>query len=76
MKRIINKSKIIIMLLFLSLSTCLVTPMTSYADTLPSMVISPRKDNIRWVYKEIGGKLYRRLYNFTKKVWIGDWEPV
>lgn len=75
MKHVIHKSKKIIMILFLSLSTCLLPPMTSCAKALPTISISPRKDDIRWVYKEIGGTLYRRQYNFTKNVWIGDWEP-
>lgn len=36
--------------------------------------IQPRKDKIDWVYKSENGYLYRRLFNFSKNEWIGDWE--
>ena len=39
-------------------------------------LISPRADNTVWRYQNIGGKWYRRLYNETQHIWIGDWEPV
>lgn len=35
-----------------------------------------REDIIRWRYKTINGSLYRRKYNYTKKIWIGNWEKV
>ena len=35
--------------------------------------IEPRSDVIGWKYKNIDGKLYKRLYNYTKELWIGDW---
>ena len=34
--------------------------------------IEPRSDVIGWKYKNIDGKLYKRLYNYTKEQWIGD----
>ncbi len=36
--------------------------------------IVPYADNIKWVYKTVGNHIYRRQYNYTKNVWIGDWE--
>lgn len=38
--------------------------------------ISPHADIIEWRYKTINGKLYRRQYNYTKQMWIGNWELV
>lgn len=35
--------------------------------------ISPRSDIIRWVYKIENGKVYKRLYNSSIGVWVGDW---
>ena len=35
--------------------------------------IETRYDDIGWKYKNIDGKLYKRLYNYTKEQWIGDW---
>ena len=35
--------------------------------------IEPISDVIGWKYKNIDGKLYKRLYNYTKEQWIGDW---
>lgn len=32
-------------------------------------------DRIGWRYKNINGKPYKRLYNYTKKCWIGNWIP-
>ena len=32
-----------------------------------------RKDCIDWVYNTIDGKLYKRLYNFSQKIWLSDW---
>lgn len=38
--------------------------------------IQPLSDVIYWVYKEINGKMYRRLYNFTLHAWESDkWIP-
>jgi hypothetical protein len=38
--------------------------------------INPRADIIKWRYKTINGHIYRRKYNYTKQIWIGNWEPV
>lgn len=38
--------------------------------------VSTYADTIGWRYKTVNGKLYRRKYNYTKEVWIGDWELV
>lgn len=35
-----------------------------------------RADDIRWRYKSIKGNTYRRLFNYTQRKWIGEWEPV
>lgn len=36
-------------------------------------IIEPRKDDIRYVYEVRDGKLYKRLYNYSKDKWVGDW---
>lgn len=33
-----------------------------------------RADVRKYVYKVENGKLYRRLYNYSKDTWLGDWE--
>lgn len=33
-----------------------------------------RADVIKYVYKVENRKLYRRLYNYSKDTWLGDWE--
>ena len=33
-----------------------------------------RADVIKYVYKVENGILYRRLYNYSKDTWLGDWE--
>lgn len=43
-------------------------PVTVYASE-----IQPLSDDIRWVYKEVNGVYYKRLYNFTTRSWVGSW---
>lgn len=72
-----NKVKKIAITLSLSLLIGTMIPVTSFAklsDTVAETIV-PKKDDIRWVYKRVGNTLYRRLFNFTTNVWIGDWEP-
>ena len=38
-----------------------------------SATIQPRQDKIDWVYKSENGRVYRRLFNFSKNEWVGDW---
>lgn len=33
-----------------------------------------KSDIIDWRYKTENNKLYRRLYNYSKDQWIGEWE--
>ena len=47
-----------------------VVPTNTFED---DTAIQPRAAIIEWVFKEVDGKLYRRLYNFQTKEWIGDW---
>lgn len=53
---------------------CSVPQTIHYAMPQGDDTISPYADDIRWVYKTVDGVLYRRKYNYTKQVWIGDWE--
>ncbi len=39
-----------------------------------SGTIHPRQDKIGWLYKSENGRMYRRLFNYSKNEWIGDWE--
>ena len=34
-----------------------------------------RADTIGWKYKSVNGKCYKRLYNYTRQEWIGEWIP-
>lgn len=36
--------------------------------------ISMRADIIDWRYKTVDGWIYRRLYNYSRGTWIGEWE--
>ena len=34
----------------------------------------PLSDDIRYVYKKTeDGHMYKRLYNYSKGMWVGDW---
>lgn len=43
-------------------------------DLQGSKEIVPYADIVGWRYKTVDGDLYRRLYNYSKEVWIGEWE--
>lgn len=80
-----HKSNLMILSLFLFLSMMNVFPLTAAAasqdmafsnsSTTEFSEITPYSDDIRWVYKTIGTQTYRRRFNYTKNVWIGQWEP-
>ena len=62
---------------FCSISTIL-SPIASLSASAmeETTTIEPREDNIEWRFKIENGKLYRRLYNYSIGIWIGDWEYV
>jgi hypothetical protein len=35
--------------------------------------ITPAAATIDWRYKVEDGKLYKRLYNYQKQEWVGEW---
>lgn len=37
-------------------------------------VAAAESDIIDWRYTVIGGYVYRRLYNYSREEWIGEWE--
>lgn len=69
-------------ILFVALSFTLSLPFGTdvYASDNPADIttssspeITPRKVGYAWKYKIVDGVLYKRLYNYTFGVWIGDW---
>lgn len=62
-----------IVLIFASIC-CLFSGTTIYANDIGMNETSiTRADYIDWRYKVINGILYKRLYNYSKDEWIGDW---
>lgn len=59
-----------------SVAFCADTVTVPASATSSNAEITPRKDDIGWRYTTINGELYRRLFNYTKGLWIGDWELV
>lgn len=52
-------------------------PAPAKAAELPAVSsVQVKKDVIKWKYKTVNGKVYRRKYNYSKGIWIGDWEYV
>ncbi len=58
-----------LMLCMLSIPTICSIP----ATTVSASAIQPLKDDIRWRYKFVDGKTYKRLFNYTTNSWVGDW---
>lgn len=50
-----------------------VCTLTANAAVKTEEGISPQSDVLRWYFKEENGKLYKRLFNTTKGVWVGNW---
>lgn len=40
-----------------------------------SLTITPFADITGWRYKTINGRIHKRLYNYSKQKWIGEWQP-
>lgn len=64
----------------LTLSVCSIQPAITASASSQNYIaeqndnsISPRADCTRWLYKIENGKIYKRLYNSSIGVWIGDW---
>ena len=32
-----------------------------------------RKTNVYWRYKTLNGRVYKRLFDYEKNAWVGDW---
>ena len=68
------------LVLFLSIHMCIATTGFISADSSNLEVrnfvaeeIGTMSAKIRWVYKTVDGKTYKRLYNYSTNEWIGDW---
>lgn len=56
----------------LSIFLCPANCITAQAAAPGGNIAAPCSDNIDYVYYTIGKKLYKQLYNFSTKVWIGE----
>ena len=63
----------IICIIFMQPVTALASDVTSPRIYSSSSTVSPLSDIIKWRYKSVNYKLYKRLYNYSKGQWIGDW---
>lgn len=85
----INKKLILLLLILAIISPNLLTDVfadssiSTYTptDIAQSTVLQseeyhavPFADIIGWRYKSVDGKMYRRLYNYSKQKWMGNWE--
>lgn len=81
-----KKSKLIVSCLAALTLVCTVAPCSTHADANVTATqevtaignsdegIMPLSDDIRYLYKKTAdGHMYKRLYNFSKGMWIGDW---
>ena len=65
-----------ILLLTLILNCNFIQTISVFANEIgPNPAIEARADIIEWRYKLENGRVYKRLYNYTKQKWIGDWIP-
>lgn len=56
----------------LTVFLCPANTITAQAAAPGTEIAEPCSDNIDYIYFKIDKKLYKQLYNFTKKVWIGE----
>lgn len=75
-----NLQRLIFSLLFVIILSTVSFPCCAEPSNTPAFKtesqITPRSDETVWIFKNINGRLYRRLYNATQNRWIGDWELV
>ena len=77
MKKALYKS----IMSFIIIGTTIINPYyTGYPLIVSSNAITAQatiqSDVIRWRYKLVKGKKYKRLYNYTTHTWIGEWIPI
>lgn len=74
-KNITKRLALIIGTACLTLMTfvCPAASMPAQAATGTETTVQPRQHSIEYVYKIEDGKLYKRLYDYTIGVFIGDW---
>ena len=70
-------SKITLITLLCLLSLLFVVPgfsISANAATSPEEeTAEPQADILEWIYEQRGTMIYKRLYNTSKGVWVGDW---
>ena len=72
------KKCILQVILLISISLFCFSPLTATANCLNNQynINFERSAKIGWRYKIINGIMYKRLYDYTNKRWIGDWIKV
>lgn len=71
-----NLKKIILALFMCSALVSVTAPAYVASEAIISadeIEVEPRTDIKGWVYKVIDGDLYKRLYNYTRNRYEGDW---
>lgn len=65
-------------LLALAIQSNTVSAATNDGSTLPSTSVSIEYKSaiIRWRFKNIKGKAYKRQFNYSTDKWLGHWVPV
>lgn len=70
-------SKLTLMTLFCSMALFFVAPEFSISASAAvppkEETVEPCRDILRWVFDIRDNKLYKRLYNTSMGVWVGDW---
>ncbi len=59
-----------------SMSLLFTTPSFSiqaYAAPSNQGSVSPQADVLSWVYERRGNEIWKRLYNTSLGIWVGDW---
>lgn len=69
--------KIMIMLLLIASMNRITPVLANETKTTANIYITmPYKEKLVWKFKNINGRLYKRLWNQTLNKWVGDhWIP-
>jgi len=71
-----KKTKFLALVFILTLQLGFNISYTHRNRIVDAVEVQPFSDVIEWRLQEINGKWYRRLYNLTQRVWIGEWVPI
>lgn len=62
------------MMLSFAVSAAPVIPADDNSVESETSAVSPRAEETQWVYRVYEGRLQKRLWSYTRGIWLTEWE--